>query len=70
MCWIYRWWQGAIIGARLGVSDWNENNAEVFQLELDDSDRDAIEQVGDRSSNLFQVIGDCGSEYRRQRLVA
>lgn len=56
---------GVIVGARLGISQHLEDNARVFSLELEQADRDQIEAVVGRSRNLFQLIGDCGDEYRR-----
>lgn len=55
---------GAIVGARLGVSEHLEDNARVFNLTLDKEDRQMIEAVVGRSRGLFQLIGDCGDEYR------
>jgi aryl-alcohol dehydrogenase-like predicted oxidoreductase len=56
---------GVIVGARLGVSSHLEDNARVFSLMLDQSDRDQINAVLRRSRDLYQLIGDCGDEYRR-----
>ena len=56
---------GVIIGARLSISQHIEENRQVFALQLDESDRQQIESFSQRSRNLFQVIGDCGDEYRR-----
>ena len=56
---------GVIVGARLGVSEHLEDNARVFGLMLDEDDRDRINGVVVRSRNLYQLIGDCGDEYRR-----
>ena len=53
-----------IIGARLGIVDHINNNAQVFHFSLDKSDCDAIDSVCTRSNNLFEIIGDCGDEYR------
>jgi aryl-alcohol dehydrogenase-like predicted oxidoreductase len=55
---------GVIIGVRLGIVDHINNNEQVFNLSLDNSDRDAINSVCARSNDLFEVIGDCGDEYR------
>ncbi|MBD6619458.1 aldo/keto reductase [Komarekiella sp. 'clone 1'] len=56
---------GVIVGARLGVSEHIEDNAKVFSLSLDDDDRDRINAVSRQSRDLYQLIGDCGDEYRR-----
>ena len=53
-----------IIGARLGIVDHINNNAQVLHFSLDKSDCDAIDSVCTRSNNLFEIIGDCGDEYR------
>jgi len=55
---------GVIIGARLGVSNHLEDNARVFDFTLDPEDNTRIENVLERSRDLYQLIGDCGEEYR------
>jgi aryl-alcohol dehydrogenase-like predicted oxidoreductase len=55
---------GVIIGVRLGVAQHIVDNARVFELALDASDRADIEAVLARSRNLTELIGDCGDEYR------
>jgi aryl-alcohol dehydrogenase-like predicted oxidoreductase len=55
---------GVIIGARLGISDHINNNAQVFTFSLDRSDYDDIDAICTKSNNLFEIIGDCGDEYR------
>ncbi len=55
---------GVILGVRLGVSAHIEDNARVFNLNLDDEDRTRIDAVLAASRDLFAVIGDCGDEYR------
>lgn len=54
----------AIIGCRLGASQHISENIGVFGLHLDDSDRNEVVSVLARSRNLYDIIGDCGSEYR------
>ena len=56
---------GVIVGARLGLTDHREDNARVFHFALDEEDLDHIEAVLRHSHNLFDLIGDCGDEYRR-----
>ena len=56
---------GAIIGARLGVSDRRAANIPVFDFELDAEDHVQIEAVLGKSRDLYRLIGDCGDEYRR-----
>ena len=56
---------GAIIGARLGVSDRREDNLRVFDFNLDADDYSQIEAVLEKSRDLYLIIGDCGDEYRR-----
>jgi aryl-alcohol dehydrogenase-like predicted oxidoreductase len=55
---------GAIVGARLSVSEHLEDNTQIFSLTLDDADREALLAVSDRSKDLFKYLGDCGAEYR------
>jgi aryl-alcohol dehydrogenase-like predicted oxidoreductase len=55
---------GVIIGVRLGMVDHRNSNAQVFNFSLDKSDCDNIDAVCTKSNNLFEVIGDCGDEYR------
>lgn len=56
---------GAIVGAKLGVSEHIADNARVFNFKLDTEDLTRINAVVERSQNLYQLIGDCGDEYRR-----
>lgn len=55
---------GVIIGVRLGIVDHRTSNTQVFNFILDKSDCEAIEAVCAKSNNLFEIIGDCGDEYR------
>ena len=55
---------GAIIGVRLGISDHRKSNTQVFNFSLDKSDHDTIDTVCTKSNNLFDMVGDCGDEYR------
>jgi aryl-alcohol dehydrogenase-like predicted oxidoreductase len=55
---------GVIIGVRLGIVDHINSNAQVFDFNLDKSDYDDIDAICTKSNNLFEVIGDCGDEYR------
>jgi aryl-alcohol dehydrogenase-like predicted oxidoreductase len=55
---------GVIIGARLGISEHIEDNAKVFDLQLDSKDHAKINLVTKKSNDLFAIIGDCGDEYR------
>ena len=56
---------GAIVGVRLGVSENRADSARVFEFNLDQSDLAQIDAVLNRSRDLYQIIGDCGDEYRR-----
>ncbi|NEP09171.1 MAG: aldo/keto reductase [Symploca sp. SIO2C1] len=56
---------GAIVGARLGISEHIEDNARIFDLMLDESDYKQLDAVLSKSRDLYQLIGDCGDEYRR-----
>ena len=53
-----------IIGVRLGIVDHIASNSQVFNFKLDNSDCDAIDAICVKSNNLFEMIGDCGDEYR------
>jgi aryl-alcohol dehydrogenase-like predicted oxidoreductase len=55
---------GVIIGVRLGIADHRNNNVRVFNFTLDKSDYDDIRAVCTKSNDLFEIIGDCGDEYR------
>ncbi len=55
---------GAIVGARLSVSEHLEDNATIFDLVLDKKDRAALLALSDGSNDLFKTLGDCGAEYR------
>jgi aryl-alcohol dehydrogenase-like predicted oxidoreductase len=55
---------GVIIGARLGIVDHRSSNLQTFDFSLDKSDYDDIDVVCAKSNNLFNIIGDCGDEYR------
>jgi diketogulonate reductase-like aldo/keto reductase len=55
---------GIIIGARLGISNHINNNAQVFNFSLDNADYNDIDATCTKSNNLFEAIGDCGDEYR------
>jgi hypothetical protein len=55
---------GVIIGARLGIVDHIDKNAQVFNFSLDKSDFDVIYTECIKSNNLFDIIEDCGDEYR------
>ena len=54
----------AIIGTRLGVSEHRKSNLNIFATSLDDSDYSKINTVTSKANDLFEVIGDCGDEYR------
>ena len=56
---------GAILGVRLGASDHMADNARVFDITLESADYDRLESVLGRATDLCQIIGDCGDEYRR-----
>jgi aryl-alcohol dehydrogenase-like predicted oxidoreductase len=55
---------GVILGVRLGIVDHRNDNTRVFNLDLDKSDRDSIDAICVKANNLFDIIGDCGDEYR------
>ena len=43
----------------------SEDNARSFDVTLDPEDHAKIEAILAKSRDLYQVIGDCGDEYRR-----
>jgi aryl-alcohol dehydrogenase-like predicted oxidoreductase len=55
---------GVIIGARLGIANHISDNLQTFSLKLDTDDYEKIRSVTSKSNDLFDVIGDCGDEYR------
>jgi aryl-alcohol dehydrogenase-like predicted oxidoreductase len=55
---------GVIIGTRLGLSEHRSDNLNTFSLHLDDEDHTMIQSVISKSNDLFEIIGDCGDEYR------
>jgi aryl-alcohol dehydrogenase-like predicted oxidoreductase len=55
---------GVIVGIRLGLHDHRDDNARVFGLQLDEQDLAQIEDILVRSNDLYNLIGDCGDEYR------
>jgi aryl-alcohol dehydrogenase-like predicted oxidoreductase len=55
---------GVIVGTRLGVAEHIAENARVFGFTLDGDDDARIETVIAKAHDLFNVIGDCGDEYR------
>ena len=60
---------GAILGRRLGLTDHREDDRQVFALRLDAEDRALIDAVLAKSRDLFSLIGDCGDEYRSDKLL-
>lgn len=56
---------GAIVGARLSISEHIEDNSQVFNFTLDDRDNQQIDAITQKSRDLARLIGDCGDEYRR-----
>jgi aryl-alcohol dehydrogenase-like predicted oxidoreductase/enamine deaminase RidA (YjgF/YER057c/UK114 family) len=53
---------GIIIGARLGKTEYVQDNLRLFQFSLDDSSRSEIEGA---LAELDPIPGDCGDEYRK-----
>ena len=56
---------GVIVGTRLGVAEHREDNTRSFDVSLDAEDHTQIEAILAKSRDLYQLIGDCGDEYRR-----
>lgn len=57
---------GAIIGTRLGASQHIQDNSKIFGFSLTEEDYQLLEIVFNKSKDLFQIIGDCGDEYRQR----
>ncbi len=57
---------GVIVGARLSIAEHMADNARVFNFELDQEDYKQLQAVEEKSRDLYQLIGDCGDEYRRR----
>ena len=55
---------GVIVGVRLGIANHINENNRSFSFGLDSSDNYAIDAVCTKSNDLFEIIGDCGNEYR------
>ncbi|KAI3322629.1 putative aryl-alcohol dehydrogenase [Xylariaceae sp. AK1471] len=61
---------GAVtVGTRLGVTTHDQDNLAVFSLKLDDEDIKTIDELSrgsqnERTTALFERLGDCGNEYR------
>ena len=55
---------GVIIGARLGIAEHRDDNSRVFDIRLDSEDVSMIDSINKKSNDLYERIGDCGSEYR------
>lgn len=55
---------GVIIGARLGITNHRDDNSKVFDIKLDQEDESSIKTITEKSNDLFEIIGDCGDEYR------
>lgn len=55
-----------IVGARMGVSEHGEENLASYGWRLDDEDQEQLDAVlaQSRRNEIFDVMGDCGGEYR------
>lgn len=55
-----------IVGTRMGVSEHSDQNIESYGWHLDEEDQKSIEVVLSKSrrADMFNVMGDCGGEYR------
>lgn len=56
---------GVIVGTRLSLSEHIQDTANIFSFALDAADHSKITDILNQSRNLYQLIGDCGDEYRR-----
>lgn len=52
------------VQCRFGLSEHLADTRRVFDIKLDDEDRERIAAVTRKARNLMDVIGDCGDEYR------
>jgi hypothetical protein len=48
----------------MGVSEHIIENSKVFNFLLEEKEKNEIENVPSNTNNLFELIGDCGDEYR------
>lgn len=55
---------GAIVGARLSISEIFQDNYRIFDFNLDVEDYRQINDLTGESRDLFKLIGYCGDEYR------
>jgi aryl-alcohol dehydrogenase-like predicted oxidoreductase len=55
---------GVIVGSRLSISQHIADNSRVFNIQLDTEDMKQIDEILQESNNLYEIIGDCGDEYR------
>jgi len=55
---------GVIVGTRLGISQHLDDKPQIFGFALDAEDHAKIDAAIAGSRDLFQLIGDCGDEYR------
>lgn len=55
-----------VLGARLGISEHQDDNLQIFGFSLSEDDNRDIEAVLALSSGrqMITTIGDCGAEYR------
>jgi aryl-alcohol dehydrogenase-like predicted oxidoreductase len=55
-----------IVGARMGVSEQWQDNLSSLGWSLDADDHDLIQGILNKSKKdeMFEVLGDCGGEYR------
>lgn len=56
---------GVIVGSRLGIAEHLTDNSRVFGFHLDESDYQMLNEIQQDARDLFEIIGDCGDEYRR-----
>ncbi|KAL0262692.1 hypothetical protein SLS55_001662 [Diplodia seriata] len=55
-----------IVGSRMGISEWADDNFAAYGWSLDEEDRENIEKVLAQSNRdkMVEAMGDCGGEYR------
>lgn len=55
---------GVIVGTRLGIAQHIAETKRTFDIQLETDDLAKIHATTAKSRNLYNIIGDCGGEYR------
>ena len=54
----------SMVGVRLGLTQHISQSRAALTVELDEEDRERLENVTRRGKDMLSVVGDCGEEYR------